>query len=130
MSDFEQELLDLLERNGKFDPAREEVLRLQITSEFARKKKRLLIWTWAYHIIAGVIAIPGFMLVFGSQFGNEPYSVRAAIQGLALLLFAESLLIVVKLWYWIVHGRLETVRELKRLELHWTLQNRQTTGDK
>jgi hypothetical protein len=119
MSDFEHELLDLLEKNGQFDPAREEVLRLQITSEHARKKRRLLIWTWVYHAIAVVFAIPGAIMTFGM------HDLRTTVQGVALLLIGESLLIVIKLWYVIVHGRLEVMRELKRLELRWTLERRE-----
>ena len=118
MSDFEHELLDLLEKNGKFDPAREEVLRLQVTSEFARKKKRLLVWTWASHAVALAVAIPGAVMTFGVN------DLRTTVQGVALLVSADAALIVIKLWYWIVHGRLEILRELKRLELRWTLERR------
>jgi hypothetical protein len=127
MSDFERELLDLLEKDGKFDPAREEVLRLQVTSEFSRKKKRLLIWTWVFHAVAAAFLIPGVILTFGVN------DLRMTIQGLALIVMGEAGLIVIKLWYWIVHGRLEVMRELKRLELRWTLeradaQPRQNSG--
>jgi len=121
MTDFEHELLDLLEKNGKFDPAREEMLRLQITSEFARKKRRLLITTWVYQILATLVAIPGAYVAFATH-GD----VRVTIQGVAMMLCGLSSLTVIKLWFWIVHGRLEIVRELKRLELRWTLQNRET----
>ena len=120
MSHFEHELLDALEKNGKSDPAREEVLRLQITSEFKRKKKRLLIWTWIWHAVAAVILLPGLSQAFRGT------DLRTMAQGLALVILGEGLLIVVKLWYWIVHGRLEVMRELKRLELRWTLERRDT----
>jgi hypothetical protein len=120
MSDFEHELLDLLEKNGKFDPAREEVLRLQVTSEFRRKKKRLLIWCWIWHAVAAVILLPGLEQSLGST------DQRAAIRGTSLVILGAALLIVIKLWYWVVHGRLEIMRELKRLELRWTLHNRET----
>jgi len=123
MSDFENELLDLLEKNGKFDPAREEVLRLQVTSEFARKKKRLLIWAWVYHVVGVAIMIPGVLMTTNA---SRSHDVLLAVQGAVLILFALALLIVIKLWYWIVHSRLEIMRELKRLELRWTLQNRET----
>jgi len=118
MSDFEQELLDALEKDGKFDPAREEVLRLQVTSEFKRKKKRLLVWAWVGQIVALAFFIPGAILAFGL------YDIRTTIQGVALVVMGEAGLIVAKLWYWIVHGRLEVMRELKRLELRWTLERR------
>ena len=94
------------------------VLRLQVTSEFARKKKRLLVWTWAYHAVALAVAIPGAVMTFGAN------DLRTTVQGVALLVSADAALIVIKLWYWIVHGRLEILRELKRLELRWTLERR------
>jgi hypothetical protein len=116
MSDFEHELLDLLEKDGKFDPAREEVLRLQVTSEFSRKKKRLLIWTWVWQAVCAAILIPGLFMAFGQN------DLRTTIQGVGVIVMGEAGLIVIKLWYWIVHGRLEVMRELKRLELRWTLE--------
>lgn len=118
MSDFEHELLDLLEKDGRFDSAREEVLRLQITSEFKRKKRRLIIWTWVWHAFAMVFLIPGMINAFGAN------DLCTNIQGVAKIVFGLSLLIIIKLWYWIVHGRLEIMRELKRLELRWTLEHR------
>ena len=118
MSDFEHELLDVLEKDVKFDPAREEVLRLQITGEFSRKKKRLLIWAWVFQVISVAFFVPGFILAFGVS------DIRTIVQGVALIVMGESGLIVIKLWYWIVHGRLEIMRELKRFELHWALERR------
>ncbi len=114
MSDFEHELLDLLEKDVKFDPAREEVLRLQITSEF-KKKRRLVIWSVVYHVIGVVILLPGLHQALHSADQCE------AIRGLALVILGAILLIVIKLWYWIIRGRLEVMRELKRLELHLAL---------
>ena len=118
MSDFEHELMDLLEKDVKFDPAREEVLRLQITSEFKKKKKRLVIWSVVYHVVALVILVPGLSQVLHSTDQLE------AIRGVAFLILGAILLIVIKLWYWIVHGRLEVMRELKRLELRLVLDRR------
>ena len=120
MSDFEHELLDLLEKDVKFDPAREEMLRLQITSEFKKKKRRLVIWTVVYHVIGVVFVLPGLSQVLKSTDQLE------AIRGLAFVILGAVLLIVIKLWYWIVRGRLEIMRELKRLELRLVLDRRGT----
>ena len=118
MSDFEHELLDLLEKDVKFDPAREEVLRLQITSEFKKKKRRLVIWYVVYLVIGVVILLPGLNQTL------ESTDQLQAIRGLAFVILGAILLIVIKLWYWIVHGRLEVMRELKRLELLLVLDRR------
>ncbi|HUW81652.1 MAG TPA: DUF6768 family protein [Phycisphaerae bacterium] len=118
MSDFEHELLDLLEKDVKFDPAREEVLRLQITSEFKKKKRRLMIWYVVYHVVALVILVPGLSQVLHSTDQLE------AIRGVAFLILGAILLIVIKLWYVINRGRLEVMRELKRLELRLVLDRR------
>jgi hypothetical protein len=118
MSDFEHELLDVLGKDVKFDPAREEVLRLQITSEFKKKKRRLLIWTVVYHVIALVILVPGLSQVLHSTDQLE------AIRGVAFVILGAILLIVIKLWYVINRGRLEVMRELKRLEFLLVLDRR------
>ena len=69
-----------------------------------------------FHAVAAAFLIPGVILTFGVN------DLRMTIQGLALIVMGEAGLIVIKLWYWIVHGRLEVMRELKRLELRWTLE--------
>ena len=115
MSDFEHELLDILDQDTKFDPARAQVLRLQVGDEYKKKKRRLLIRTWVWHAVAAAILIPGLIQVDSS--GNE----LRATQGLVWVILAATLLVVIKLWYWIVHSRLEIMREIKRLELRWTL---------
>ena len=111
MSEFEHELMELLEHNGTSDTVRESVLRLQIGSEFERKKKRLLILTWVFHAVYAAFLVPGLFLVFSSR------DTRSMIQGLALVVLGNAGLVIIKLWYWIVHARLEIVREIKRLEL-------------
>ena len=118
MSDFEHELLDVLEKDVKFDPAREEMLRLQITSEFKKKKRRVIIWSVVYHVIGVAILLPGLSQVLHSTDQIE------AIRGLAFVILGAVLLIVIKLWYWIVRGRLEIMRELKRLERRLVLDRR------
>lgn len=125
MSDFEHDLLDILEQDAKFDPARAEVLRLQITNEIKQKKRRLLIWTWVWHAIA---AVP---LIFGLSRVKVANNFQAASEGIILAVAGLALLIVIKLWYWIVHSRLEIMREIKRLELRWTLaQSREQPPEK
>ncbi len=114
MSDFEHELLDILEQDTKFDPARAQVLRLQVGDEYKRKKRRLLIWYWVYHVVAIAIVIPAMIQIYS---GNE----LQAIRGYVGFIGALAALIIIKLWYWIVHSRLEIMREIKRLELRWTL---------
>lgn len=118
MSDFEHELLDVLAKDVKFDPAREEMLRLQVTSEFKKKKRRLIIWSVVYHVVALVILLPGLSQVLHSTDQLE------AIRGVAFVILGAILLIVIKLWYVIVRGRLEVMRELKRLELRLVLDRR------
>jgi hypothetical protein len=112
MSDIERELQDILERDEKFDPARAELLRLQVTSEFQRKKKRLLILCWVWQAISVAFLLPGVSMVFS---GNNHITTMA--QGIALIVMGESGLVLIKLWYWIIHGRLEIIREIKRFEL-------------
>ena len=111
MSEFEHELMDLLERNGRFDKAKTEVLRLQIGKDFGRKKKRLLIWTWIWHAVGGVMIISGFSMLAAAS------STKGMIEGGVLVLLGSNCLVVIKLWYWIVHTRLNVMREVKRLEL-------------
>ena len=43
------------------------------------------------------------------------------IQGVGLIVMGEAGLIIIKLCYWILHSRLEIVREIKRLQLHQIL---------
>jgi hypothetical protein len=63
-------------------------------------------------------------MVFGD--GRD---MRILTQGLALIVIGLSGLIVIKLWYWIVHARLEILREVKRVELRLMQSQRpQTAG--
>ncbi|MBN2584416.1 MAG: hypothetical protein JXL80_15250 [Planctomycetes bacterium] len=111
MSDFETEFLEALELDETFDAAREKMLRLQVTSEYSRKKRRLVIMTWVWQAVSLLLLVPGILMVVTER------DVSAKMLGLALVIMGEAGLIVIKLWYWIVHARLTILRELKRLEL-------------
>jgi hypothetical protein len=113
MSDFEKEVLDLLEKSGHLDGSRQDVLRLQVTAEFERKKRNILIYNIIYHIVGLAFVVAGAGLIFG-----QPQAPSA--EGLMVFITGFSLLIIIKLWYWIVHSRLVIVREIKQLELRLT----------
>jgi hypothetical protein len=135
MSDFEQDILNALESNSHFDPAREQVLRLQITAEFQRRKRKLVIQWLIWHVPVLLVLLLGLDLTFAVNQRSplathdarlaDPVFVaativsetRAVTQGAALLVIATAGLISIRLWYWAVRSRLEILREIKRVEL-------------
>jgi hypothetical protein len=135
MSEFEQHILDVLDSSTRFDPAKEQVLRSQITGEFQRNKKRLLIRLIIWHVPFVLILLFGLNLTF-AVYERSPFTAhdarlrdpaflgsaivaetRAVIQGAAFIVVATAGLVMIRLWYWVTRSRLEILRELKRVEL-------------
>jgi len=112
--DFENKMRDALDRNGRPDPRRGSELARQAVAQFENRLRRAERRAWAAQLI--LMAILVFCAVRWIAFARsvEP---REAATYILLTFFSIGGLIVMKLWYWVVNGKLAVLKELALLRL-------------
>lgn len=114
-SEFDDRMRKMLLDAAGYKPDQAADLRREVEQLYrdrnVHNRRRLLIWSIVYHVVGAAFMVAG---IVGVQALNSP-----ADQASGLILFAAglALLIVIKLWYWIVHTRLVLQHELRELQL-------------
>lgn len=111
MEEWEFELRKVLTTKGPLNADAADSFRKQIVEAYARRDRKVLIYLYVY--------MGAFLLlfaVFSGLFWQASSMKMALMYGILGLIMIEST-ILVRLWYWIVHTNISTLRELKQLQL-------------
>jgi hypothetical protein len=112
MINFEKELKEALEKNGDFDVAKSETLRKEIVQMWYDenlRRAKLVFWIF-------------FLLCLGMM-GAGYIGLRSATDTRGMLLWVIFFMIgfnstiLMKLWYWVVHTRINLQKDLKQIQL-------------
>ncbi len=106
-----QNVLRGSDAEGRYDQGRESALRDMLVSSFRGQMKAVTFITWGCMLVfaaGAVLAVVGFALA---------QEVREMILCATAFLASFGMIVVVKLWYWMLANRNAVQRELKRLEL-------------
>lgn len=111
MDNAENDLRKRILSEESFDPSKEEELKARLLSVFERKRKKILLYLTVWVVI-------GLGLMFwGAHVLGTSNQVKLMLAGLALILIGYESTVLIKLWYWTVHMRINTAEDLKKLQL-------------
>jgi hypothetical protein len=110
---IEEKLNELLKIKGELDELKNEKKQQQILDDFDKKTKKAKKSFHTFLFIAIVIMLAG---VGGITANAEKYRLNALF--IALVGFNSTVLI--KLWYWIVQSKLETLKEIKHMQIQFS----------
>ncbi len=111
METFEAELKRALSSPVPLPPSELAGLNRQISQSYARRRRQTGYVTYVYLALDLVAMIVLFALFFYTS--DLKFCILYAI---GLLICFEST-VLMKLWYWVVHSKISTMRELKLLQL-------------
>ncbi len=111
MNEFEKQLREALTGEQRFDSARGESMRQEVTRMYKKKRKTAMIIAWVAIALCNLVAIPAIVIFVLS--GSSKVLIACA----AVAIIAGQLEILAKLWYWVVHGRIVLQEEIKELQL-------------
>ena len=111
MEPIEIELRNALTRGNPISAAELAVLNNRVIQSFGRKQKAVGRLMTVY---LGVLAAA--MLGLLALYLNTTDLRFCLLYGIAIIMISEGT-VLIKLWYWIVHSRIATVREIKLLQL-------------
>ncbi|HUS46552.1 MAG TPA: DUF6768 family protein [Phycisphaerae bacterium] len=113
MNDMEKDIKKALSQTEGpgLDPIREEGFREMIAATFRGRLRWMTIyaWVWAW-VVTGVTVFAAIKMFMVDN-------TRELILYTALALVSASMVMFIKLWFWLLMNRNSTTREIKRLEL-------------
>jgi hypothetical protein len=111
MEPIEIELKNALARSNPIPAAELAALNSRVIQSFSRKQKAVgrLMSVYLVVLAAGMLGLLALYL-------NTTDLRFCLLYGIAILMLSEGT-VLIKLWYWIVHSRIATVREIKLLQL-------------
>ena len=112
-NNIEEKLNELLKIKNELDELKNEQKQQQIFNDFEKKEKKTRNYYYIFLAIAVLIMLAG---VGGITHNSEKYRLNALF--MALVGFNSTVLI--KLWYWIVYSKLETLKEIKHLQIQFS----------
>jgi hypothetical protein len=117
MNDRENELARASAENGTFDAERAKKMAADAVSHFQWRLKKVERTTLLTLLICtALMALAGVQLWFTA-------SIKAMIAFALVFLCAFETTILIKLWYWIVNGKLAVLKELKQMQLRGTVSS-------
>ena len=111
MEPFELELKNALNRRTPMAAADAASLNDQIVRAYARKQRAAQNLTRAY-----LVGMTLTLILFFWLFLNTPDLKLSLLYGIAILIVFEGT-VLMKLWFWVMHSKIATIREIKQLEL-------------
>jgi len=112
MNELDKDITNALSENhGGYDAGRDETFRQMIAQTFKGKTRWMTIyaWVWAW----GLTGVTVFAAVKMFLVDNT----RELILYTALALVSASMVMFIKMWFWLLMNRNSIRREIKRLEL-------------
>ena len=111
MEPFELKLKHALTRTDPIPAAELQALNDHIVRTFARKQESFSCLTAAYLVVMTVLIIALLAL-----FICTPDLKQCLLYGIGILILFEGT-VLMKLWFWVMHGKIAIVREIKLLQL-------------
>lgn len=114
MSDnFEENLSNALKsQDPEPEPGRLARLRELVMNEYGRISRKILLYNAVAHCLFGALLAYHLVRMWGGGLGIKP-----TILHLSVVFLTGLGLAIMKLWYWIVAGKLDILQELKLMRL-------------
>ena len=109
MTDSDDDLKMALAENGSFDHERAAKKRQMVVAAFSAKMKRVERHVWFWGILCKCVAIFAVMQMLQST------STKGIIMNAIVAVFLFEVVIMYKLWYWIINNKLSVLKEIKQL---------------
>jgi hypothetical protein len=117
MIDFENELKEVLEKDGDFDAARSETLRKEIVQMWYNKSlRRTKLIFWIYFLASIGMMIGGYI---GLRSATDT---KGMLLWVIFFMIGFNSTILMKLWYWVVDTKLNVLKEIKQIQLQMAEQ--------
>lgn len=112
MDNFEKELKKVLEQKGDFDVARSETLRKEIVQMWCDKNLlRAKLVFWIFFLLSIGIMVGGYIGL------SSAANTRGMLSWVIFFMIGFNSTILMKLWYWVVHTRINLQKDLKQIQL-------------
>jgi hypothetical protein len=102
-----------LAENGSFDPEKAGGLKTKAVGAFNSRMRKVERYSWCFLALFVCVGLFAY-LRFQSP---STTSTKALIGYAVLMLIAYESTVLVKLWYWVVNGKLSVLKEIKQLRL-------------
>lgn len=110
MTDYDDTIRESLGSEGPYAPAAGESLRKRVVQSYDARLRRVERISWAYVCATTWVALYGLSkFIYATD-------VKAALGYAVLILFAMQVHAMIKLWYWIMNGKLGVLREVKLVQ--------------
>jgi len=96
---------------GDFGPAQEETFRQMLAGTFRSQPRWMSLIAWTYILVFTAIAVIAAVQFFGAE------AVRGQILWATVFLTSNMIIMMLKMWFWMIMNRNRIIREVKRLEL-------------
>lgn len=111
MEPIDLELKNALNRTQPIPAAELAALNRRIVETFARKQRGFFHLMTAYLVVMALV-----MIVLFALYQSTTDLKQCLLLGIVILIMFEGT-VLIKLWYWTMHGKIATVREIKLLQL-------------
>lgn len=112
MIDFEKELKEVLQKNGDFDTSKSEKLRKEIVRMWCDKNlRRIKIVYWIFFLASLGMMAAGYIGLRSAE------NTRDMLSWVIFFMIGFNSTILMKLWFWVVHTRINLQKDLKELQL-------------
>jgi len=112
MINFEKELKEVLQKNGDFDAAKSETLRKEMVQMWCDKNLlRAKIVFWIFFLLCLGMMLGGYI---GLRYAGNT---KEMLSWVIFFMIGFNSTILMKLWFWVVHTRINLQKELKQLQL-------------
>ena len=110
MTDFEKDIRRAVAAQS-LDPARHETMMKGIRKMYEQRMRLVKVITWIGHAVGGVLLLWGLWVLLYSP------SISAKLYGAVLALIGDILLVLIKLWYWVINTKYAVLIEVKSLQV-------------
>jgi hypothetical protein len=112
MDNFEKELKKVLEKKGDFDVTKSETLRKEIVQMWCDKNLlRAKLVFWIFFLLSIGIMVGGYIGL------SSAANTRGMLSWVIFFMIGFNSTILMKLWYWVVHTRINLQKDLKQIQL-------------
>jgi len=112
MINFEKELKEILEKNGDFDVAKSETFRKEMVQMWCDKNLlRVKIVFWIFFLLCLGMMLGGYIGLRSAD------NTKEMLSWVIFFMIGFNSTILMKLWFWVVHTRINLQKELKQLQL-------------
>ena len=112
MINFEKELKEVLEKEGGFNVAQGDILRKETVQMWYDKNLRMAkIVFWIFFLLCLGMMLGGYIGLRSST------DTKGMLSWVIFFMIGFNSTILMKLWYWVVHTRINLQKDLKELQL-------------